>query len=81
LFSSQPASPLFGARIFSPRAAETIRGLTGLIQQAKNLFHSQQLGIYQEVLAQVFRGKFGMAPAEVRENLNPLAGIQQGTTD
>ena len=49
-----------------------------MIQQAKKLFHSQRLGIYQEVLAHVVRGKFGMAPAEVWENLYPLAGIQQG---
>jgi hypothetical protein len=76
MHSSQPASPLFGACISSPHAAETIRGLTCLIQQAKKLFHSWRLGIYQEVLAQVFRGKFGMPQAEVWENLNPLAGIQ-----
>lgn len=49
-----------------------------MIQQAKKLFHPRRLGIYQEVLAQVFRGKFGMAPAEAGENLNPLAGIQMG---
>jgi hypothetical protein len=70
------ASPLFGARISSPRAAETIRGLTCLIQQAKKLFHPQRLGVYQEVLAHEFRARFGMASAELWENLNPLAGIQ-----
>jgi hypothetical protein len=62
-------------------AAETFSGLTCLIQQAKNLFHSQRLEIYQEVLAREFRRKFGMAPADVWENLNPLAGIQRGVAD
>jgi hypothetical protein len=47
-----------------------------LIQQAKKLFHSRRLGIYQEVLAQEFRDKFGMAPPEVWRNLNPPGRIQ-----
>jgi hypothetical protein len=62
-------------------AAETLSGLACLIQQAKKLFHSWQLGIYQEVLAQKFSGKFGLAPVEVWENLRPLVRIQWGIAD
>lgn len=65
----------------SLRAAETFSGLTCLIQQAKKLFHSWRLGIYQEVLAQALGGKFGMGPGKVWVNLNAMVSIQLGTTD
>src|SRR5216683_622935 len=58
LRSSAPACP-------SPPAAETFSGLACLIQQAKKLFHSWRLEIYQEVLAQEFSGKSGLAPGGV----------------
>src|SRR5260221_14279645 len=78
MFYRSPRHRSSAPAFLRPRAAETIRGLTCLIQQAKNLFHPRRLGIYQEVLAHVFCDKFGMAPAEVWENLNPPAGIQVG---
>jgi hypothetical protein len=81
LQSSQPVDPLSGARFLSLLAAETLSGLACLIQQAKKLFHSWLLGIYQEVLTQKFSGGFGLAPLEVWENLKPLVRIKWETVD
>src|SRR5260370_419410 len=62
-------------------AAETFSGLTCLIQQAKKLFHSWRLEIYQEVLAQQLGDKLGMAPDGVWVNLNAPVSIQWKAAD
>jgi hypothetical protein len=73
-------SPFIGSHNASTLEAETFDGFTCLKQQAKKLYCSRWLALYQEVLAQSVGREFGRGTAKGWENFVTSGSIQLRTT-